>query len=127
MMRASSRNFKVLIARSSIARFNFSIQSYDSIYTVDLGASETQLGMTASATSVMITLFSVLTGWISDRSDRKTMILIGMFFQLLSPAIYFIAKSWTWIILATTLMGIGNGFVIPAYISMYADSVSNEV
>ena len=127
MMRESSRNFKVLIARSSIARFNFSIQSYDSIYTIDLGASETQLGMTASATSIMTTLFSILTGWISDRSNRKTMILIGMFFQLLSPAIYFIAKSWTWIILATALMGIGNGFVIPAYISMYADSVSNEV
>jgi MFS family permease len=127
MMRESSRNFKVLIARSSIARFNFSIQSYDSIYTIDLGASETQLGMTASATSIMTTLFSILTGWISDRSNRKTMILIGMFFQLLSPAIYFIAKSWTWVILATALMGIGNGFVIPAYISMYADSVSNEV
>ena len=127
MIKESPRNFKVLIARSSIARFNFSIQSYDSIYTVNLGASETQLGITASVTSGMTSIFSILTGWVSDRSDRKTMILIGMFFQLLSPAIYFVAKSWTWIILATALMGIGNGFVIPAYISMYADSVSNEV
>ena len=68
MIKESPRNFKVLIARSSIARFNFSIQSYDSIYTVDLGASETQLGMTASVTSGMTTLFSVLTGFGAELS-----------------------------------------------------------
>ena len=70
-------NLKVIIARYGINQFAWNLNQYGSIYIVALGASGTELGILNSVSLAMSSLFAFLTGWISDRRDRKRIFLIG--------------------------------------------------
>jgi len=119
-------NLKVIIARYGVMQFVWSLNQYGSIYIVALGASGTELGILNSVSLAMSSLFAFLTGWISDRRDRKRIFLIGASVGALVPIIYTIAPSWMWVLPAFIFVGFSDGVVQPAFTAIYANSVRDE-
>jgi len=121
-----SRDFKVILARSSVANFAVNLNPYNSIFIVALGATGTQLGLLTSLSLGLTAVTAILTGWLSDRLDRKKMFLIGAFIGVLVPLTYLTAGSLYWLIPAFMLTGFADGVIAPAWTSMYANSIRNE-
>ena len=119
-------NLKVIIARYGVMQFVWSLNQYGSIYIVALGASGTELGILNSVSLAMSSLFAFLTGWISDRRDRKRIFLIGASVGSLVPIIYTIAPNWIWVLPAFIFAGFADGVVQPAFTAIYANSVGDE-
>ncbi len=93
VLRNTSKRFKVMIVRNSMRNFVNTLNPYNSIYIKSLGASETQIGMLAAISSGFGTLFSLSTGWIADRRDKKKIFLFGAFVGLFAPLVYFVTQS----------------------------------
>lgn len=124
--RGTSRDFRVILARSSIANFVGNLNPYNSIFIVALGATGTQLGLLTSISLGVTALTAILTGWLSDRLDRKKMFLVGAFIGALVPLTYFTAGSLYWLIPAFALTGFADGVISPSWTSIYANSIRNE-
>lgn len=120
------RNLKVIIARFSLTFFAMNLNPYGSVYIAALGATGKDLGLLNSISLAFTCLFVFMTGWISDRSDRKRMFLFGAGLGAIVPLIYAFTNVWTWLILAFLINGIAEGFIHPAWNSLYANNVSNE-
>lgn len=116
----------MMFARSSIANFVMNLNPYNSIFIVALGATGTQLGLLTSLSMGLTAVTAMLTGWLSDRLDRKQMFLVGAFIGILVPLTYLTAGSLYWLIPAFVLTGFANGIIAPAWMAMYANSVSNK-
>lgn len=120
------KDLKIIMARSSIANFVFNLNPYNSIYIIALGASGIELGLLTSVSLGLTAISSILTGWISDRMNRKLMFLIGAFIGLLVPLTYILATNYLWLIPAFFFAGISEGIIQPAWTAMYANSVKNK-
>ena len=125
-LRGMPSNLRVMVARSSISSFVYNLNPYGSLYIIALGATGTQLGLLNSLSLAMSMTFTLLTGWVSDRTQRKTVFLIGSFIALLVPLIYGAAWSWTLLLPAFALGGLADGIIQPAWGAMYANSVSSR-
>ena len=121
-----SRDFKVILARSSIANFSANLNPYNSIFIIALGATGTQLGLLTSLSLGLTAVTAILTGWLSDRLDRKKMFLVGAVIGILVPLTYLTAGSLYWLIPAFVFTGFADGMISPAWTSMYANSIRNE-
>ena len=107
--RRQPRDWKVTVARSSLARFVYQIvYPYQSVYTVALGATATQLGIVNSAGMGVAGLLSPLVGCLIDRIGIKTIYLTGICFLILSYLTYGIAHVWTIIIIAMVAYWLGE-------------------
>jgi MFS family permease len=120
------RNFKIMMTRSSLANFVNNMNSYNSPYAVALGAHGAELGAIRAISSLLGGLVGLFAGWISDKENRKKIIIIGSILGLLAPLLYSVAPFWTWLIPAAMLSGLGNGVFQPAWNSLYADSVKSR-
>ncbi len=120
------KNLKVMMARSSIANFVANVNPYSSLYVIALGATASQLGLLNSASLALSSLVTLLTGWISDRRDRKTIYLAGALAGVLVPLLYAAAPGWSWLVPAFILYGLSDGLVSPSWQAMYANSVGNR-
>ncbi len=89
-----TRDLKVILARSSIANFAVNLNPYNSIFIVALGATGTQPGLLTSLSLGLTAVTSILTGWLSDRLDRKKMFLVAAFNALAVPAS--VLGGWLW-------------------------------
>jgi len=114
------------MVRTGVSNFVVNMNPYNSIYVLALGASATQLGLLTSIGTGVSAAFAVLTGWVSDRWDRKTMFLIGAALGILVPTIYLLAPSMVWLIPAFILYGVSDGILQPPWSALYANSVKNE-
>jgi MFS family permease len=125
-MRGMPSNLRVMVVRSSITSFVNNMNPYGSLYVFALGATGTQLGLLNSAGLALSSAFALLTGWISDRGDRKRIYLAGALLGLLVPLIF--GGSWTWAMLlpAFLLSGISDGVVQPSWAAMYANSIKSR-
>lgn len=121
-----SKDLKVIFARSSIANFAFNLNPYNSIFIVALGASGTQLGLLTSLSLGLTAVAAMLTGWLSDRLNRKHMFLLGAFIGALVPLAYFTAGGLYWLVPAFVFAGFAEGIVSPAWTAMYANSIKNK-
>jgi len=119
-------NLRVMLVRSSVASFVTNVNPYTSLYIVALGATGTQLGLLNSVAMALSAAFALLTGWVSDRADRKTVYLVGAFIGLLVPLVYGFAWSWTWLVSAFILAGLSDGVLQPSWAAMYANSIDNR-
>ena len=100
-LRRQQRDWKITVARSSLDRFTYQmVFPYQSVYTVGLGASATQLGIVNSVGMGIAGLVSPLTGWIIDRIGTKTIYLVGIALLVISYLSYGLAQNWTIIIIA---------------------------
>lgn len=125
-LRRMPSNLKVMVVRGSVANLVINVNPYNSLYIVALGATGTQLGLLNSVGLALSMTAALLTGWISDRADRKKVFLVGSLFWILVPLAY--GLSWTWFILvpAFVFWGISEGIMWPAWSAIYANSVDNK-
>ncbi|MBC8223972.1 MFS transporter [Candidatus Bathyarchaeota archaeon] len=114
-----------MMARNSFANFIVNMNPYNSLFIFALGASGTELGMLSSIGLAFSTIFSVLTGWISDRGDKKAFFLLGTAVGVLVPIAYILSPSWSWLAVAFILFGVSEGILQPAWQAMYANSVND--
>lgn len=121
-----SRDLKVIFARSSVANFVVNLNPYNSIFIVALGATGTQLGLLTSLSLGLTAVTAMLTGWLSDRLDRKKVFLVGAFIGVLVPLTYLTAGSLYWLIPAFVFAGLADGVISPAWTAMYANSIRNK-
>ncbi len=125
-LRGLPRNFRVMMVRSSVANFVVNMNPYNSIYVVALGATGTELGLLTSVGLALSAVFAALTGWMSDRGDKKGIFLVGAAAGALVPLIYALSPSWAWLSLAFLVSGVADGVIQPSWTAMYANSVSNR-
>ena len=113
------------MARNSLANFVVNMNPYNSLFIFALGATGTELGLLSSIGLAFSTIFSVFTGWISDRGDKKAIFLLGTAVSVLVPLIYILSPSWNWLAVAFILFGVSEGIIQPVWQAMYANSVNN--
>ena len=100
-MREQSRNYKVLLIRSTVASFLTQlVQNFNNLYIVELGATPFQLSAVRAVGSAVSALVSIPAGWLSDVYSLKKIMILGMILQVLSVALYAFAQDWVWIIAA---------------------------
>jgi len=121
-----SKDLKIIFIRSGIANFVFNVNPYTSIFIVALGATGTQLGLLNGLSLGLTAISSIMTGWLSDRFNRKTMFLIGAFVGIMVPTTYFLAGSLYWVIPAYIFIGFADGTISPPWTAMYANSIRNQ-
>ncbi|MFH0847209.1 MAG: MFS transporter [Chloroflexota bacterium] len=100
--------WRITALRSCLNRFFYQmVLPYLSIYTRDLGASATQLGMVNSIGMGFAGLLGPFTGTLIDRMGPKRIYLVGITFLGLSYLVYGLARSWPIIILAMLFYWLG--------------------
>ncbi|MFC2038902.1 MFS transporter [Chloroflexota bacterium] len=109
------RDWKVSATRTSTHRLIYQmVLPYLSIYTRELGATGTQLGLVNSIGMAIAGLVGPPTGWVIDRIGVKTVYMIGILLIAVSYLIYGVAQGWIVIIgamiayhlgLATSMQG----------------------
>lgn len=91
------------------------------------GISRTELGLLGAITSVAAMAFMALGGWLSDKFGERVGISIG--YVLVASALFTMLNSWTfgWFVLAWSLLGMGQGLLDPAYSSLVARAVPQNL
>jgi len=126
-LRRQQHDWKVTVVRSSVDRFAYQmVYPYQSIYTIGLGATATQLGIINTAGMGIAGLFSPLNGWLIDRIGTKTIYLIGIGLLVVSYLTYGVAQSWGIIIIAMGAYWIGFTTSIHSCATVCGNSLSNE-
>jgi len=107
--KSQPRDWKITVARSSLARFVYQmIFPYQSVYTVALGATATQLGIVNSVGMGLAGMLSPLVGWLIDRIGVKKIYLLGIGFLSIAYLLYGTAASWTIVIAAMAAYWLGE-------------------
>ncbi len=99
---------------------------YLSIYLYKLGASIEQVGLFFTLSQVAPLAFQILGGWLSDVMGRLQAIAIGSLVGLLSFAIYLVAPTWEWLLLATTASAMTRSLVGPSWQAFIAEQSTEE-
>ncbi|MFC1861358.1 MFS transporter, partial [Chloroflexota bacterium] len=121
------RDWKITVARTSLFRFVYQmVIPYQSIYTIALGASATQLGIVNSAGMGIAGILSPLNGWLIDRIGIKMIFLVGIGFLIISYLTYGLAQSWPIIIFAMAVFYLGDTTSIHSCATVCANSLASE-
>jgi MFS family permease len=89
------RTFKINLIRQSSQNFLQNLtQSFQSIYTVSLGASPLQLGLLNSLGGIAGALVSIPTGRFADRHGIKKTFLLGTPLMALGALLFAFAQNW---------------------------------
>ena len=121
------RDWKVTVARTSLSRFVYQmIFPYQSVYTVALGATATQLGIVNSAGMGVAGLLSPLNGWLIDRIGIKMIYLIGIALLVIAYLTYGVAQSWTIIIIAMAAYWLGQTASVHSCATVCGNSLASE-
>lgn len=126
-LKRQQRDWKVTVARTSLSRFVYQmVLPYQSIYTVSLGATVTQLGIVNSIGMGIAGLLSPLSGWLIDRIGTKTIYLIGIGLLVISYLTYGVAQSWIIIIIAMVTYWLGHTTSIHSCATVCGNSLASE-
>ena len=96
------------------------------LYVQELGADVGQVGLFFTLGAVAPLLFQILGGWLSDVIGRLQAIAIGSLAGVAGYAVYILAPSWLWLLLATMLGAMATSFVAPSYIAFVAEESAEE-
>jgi len=109
-VRRQPRQWIITAVRSSLAMFLYNIVApYLSVYTMDLGASATQLGMINSIGMAAAGVIAPFIGWVIDRRGVRLVYLVGIVFLAISYFTYAMAGSWSIVVLAMVAYWLGRG------------------
>ena len=126
-LKRQQRDWKVTMVRTSLRTFVYQmVFPYQSVYTVALGATATQLGMVNAVGMGIAGIVSPLIGWLIDRIGVKAIYLIGIGLLAASYLTYGVAQSWTIIIVAMGLYWIGDTTSIHGCATVCGNSLANE-
>lgn len=100
--------------------------TYYSLYVLELGATETILGMIGLFSFLALASMQFPGGYLADKFGRKWLISSMTFGVALSYILYAVAPSWHFILIGAVLMSLFNSTYQPALMAMIADSVPSE-
>ncbi len=96
------------------------------LYVQELGANVGQVGLFFTLGAVAPLLFQILGGWLSDAIGRLQAIAIGSLAGVAGYAVFILAPSWLWLLLATVLGAMATSFVAPSYVAFVAEESAEE-
>ena len=100
--------------------------TYYALYVLELGATETILGMIGLFSFLALASMQFPGGYLADKFGRKWLISTMTFGVALSFIFYALAPSWHFILIGAILMNLFNSTYQPALMAMVADSVPSE-
>ncbi len=94
------------------------------LYLAANGSSVSEIGIVAAVYPAVWGVTQILTGWLSDRTGRKPLIVIGMLVQAFALVIL-VAGGGAFVpaLLAAVLLGLGTALVYPTLIAAVSDVV----
>jgi MFS family permease len=96
------------------------------LYLQDLGADVGQIGLFFTLGSIAPLLFQVFGGWLSDAIGRLQAVAIGSLAGVAGYAVYILAPSWQWLLIATATGAMASSFVAPSYMAFVAEESTEE-
>ena len=91
----SDRNILVLTLSEFISALSFRLwMPYWSLYALDLGASKEVLGLLSVVQAGSVLVCQIPGGLLADRLGRKKVIVFFTVFEILTPLLYMLARSW---------------------------------
>jgi len=103
-VREARRAYKALVARRALSSFfNGLTQQYISVYMVELGLSERDVGVISSFSSAVAALPSTLMSLMADVKSRRAAYLLGIALEALSALAFFIDGNAYWLLLGSAL------------------------
>jgi MFS family permease len=91
------------------------------LYLQELGADVGQVGLFFTLGAIAPLLFQVFGGWLSDAIGRLQAIAIGSVAGVAGYAVYILAPSWHWLLIATATGAMATSFVAPSYMAFIAE------
>jgi ACDE family multidrug resistance protein len=126
-LRRQQRDWKVTVTRTSLSRLVYQmVYPYQSIYTVALGASATQLGIVNSIGMSIAGILSPVNGWLIDRVGIKVVYLIGIGLLIVSYLTYGVAQNWPIIIIAMTAYQLGQTTSVHGCATICGNSLASK-
>lgn len=93
----------------------------------DLGVSDTQISLLQGlAFALFYSVMAIPFGWATDRINRRNLIIAGMTLWCSATVLCGLADTFKQMFAARMLVGLGEATLIPAGVSMIADSFSAE-
>jgi MFS family permease len=93
----------------------------------DFGLSDTQVSLLAGFAFVLFyVVFGMLIGRLADRSNRKRIIIVGIFFWSLATMTCGLARNFAQLFLARISVGVGEATLGPSATSMISDYFPRE-
>jgi MFS family permease len=94
---------------------------------VDLGLSDTQLSLLQGvAFSLFFSITAMPFGWLVDRTNRRNIAAFGIALWCLATTVSGLTHSFPLLLIARSLVGIGEATLMPAAFSMLSDSFPFE-
>ncbi len=120
-------NYAVLVVSWILIDFAMELPAtYYSLYVLNLGATETILGMIGLSSFLALASMQFPGGYLADKFGRKWLISSMTFGVALSYIFYALAPSWHFILIGAVLMSLFNSTYQPALMAMISDSVPPE-
>lgn len=101
---------RILKLEALITSVVFAMPVLNIFYAKDIGLSLAEVGLTQAAFTVAVFLFNVPTGWLADRFSRKACNFFGDLVAAGGFVFYAFAQSFTDIVIAEIVVGIGLAF-----------------
>src|SRR5262245_884694 len=94
------------------------------LYLAANGASAREIGIVAAVYPALWGFGQLGTGWLSDHTGRKPLIVVGMLVQSVGLAVLVLGGgAFTPALVAATLLGVGTALVYPTLIAAVSDTV----
>lgn len=120
-------NYAILVVSWILMDFAMELPgTYYSLYVLELGATETILGMIGLFSFLALASMQFPGGYLADKFGRRWLISFMTFGVALCYIFYAIAPSWHFILVGAVLMNFFNSIYQPALMAMIADSVPSE-
>jgi MFS family permease len=120
-------NYAILVASWIIVDFASELPAtYYSLYVLQLGATETILGLIGLSQFLALASLQFPGGYLADKYGRKWLISTMTFGVGLSFILYAVAPLWSFILIGAVIMSICNSIYQPALMAMISDSLPAE-
>jgi MFS family permease len=96
------------------------------LYLQELGADIGQVGLFFTLGAIAPLLFQVFGGWLSDAIGRLQAVAIGSLAGVVGYAVYILAPSWHWLLIATATGAMASSFVAPSYMAFIAEESTEQ-
>jgi len=117
-------NYATLVVSWILIDFAMELPAtYYSLYVLELGATETVIGVIALFSFLALASMQFPGGYLADKYGRKWIVSSMTFGVALSYVLFAIAPSWHFILLGSVLMSFFNSIYQPALMAMISDSV----
>ena len=104
------RSLRLLKIEAIITSVVFAMPILNIFYAEEIGLSLAEVGLTQAAFTIAVFLFNIPTGWLADRFSRKACNVFGDLLAAGGFVFYAFAQSFTDIVIAEIVVGIGLAF-----------------